>query len=163
MPILRVRHPQGTLKVDFVPEKSTIWLYEQVSTQLASLYSSSNCDSFWLCTNPNEPEGTRVPAGPDSLLSAHFQHGDLIFLHLKAGGQTRTEDDKKGGNTASSPPSLSPSNSLAKSSQSSTFSLDQKLLQRDGQIKRPRDARLCRHGSVGMCEHCQPLEVSLLG
>lgn len=136
MPLLRVRHPKGTLKLDFSPSNSTLWLYEQVSLQLASIYS--NCETFWLCRDPAAAEESRITAGTETLSA--FSHGDLIFLHLKTSEESKTDSIGTTGTTASA-------------------SLDQRLLRSDGKIKRQRDSRLCRHGSLGMCEHCQPLEV----
>jgi hypothetical protein len=139
MPILRIRHPQGTLKLDFASSNSSLWLYEQVSTHLAPIYA--DFELFWLCRDPEHAESSRIPANTETLAS--FSHGDLIFLHLKAS------------------PSSSKDNNDAKVVVETALLLDQKLLQKDGKIGRKRDARLCRHGPVGMCEHCQPLEVSL--
>ncbi|PNI21774.1 NPLOC4 isoform 8, partial [Pan troglodytes] len=36
--------------------------------------------------------------------------------------------------------------------------IDQYLSKQDGKIYRSRDPQLCRHGPLGKCVHCVPLE-----
>lgn len=141
MPLVRIRHPLGTLKVEFTPENSSLWLYEQVATHLATQYA--DCNSFWLCWDPLKAEETRIVAAETDALGKSIKHGDLVHLHLKTGSTTSI-----GTNYSNSTSTIDSDN------------LDYRLQAQDGLIKRPRDARLCRHGTVGMCEHCQPLEVN---
>ena len=138
MAIVRVRHPKGVLKID-LPQNETkiLWIYEKIATELAPFYPE--IETFWISLDPKEPEKSRLIPTPDSFIS--FSHGQLIYLHLKSLVKAADID--------------------IINSNYSEASLDEKLRKNDGKIIRKRDERLCRHGHIGMCEHCQPLEVKL--
>lgn len=138
MMIVRIRHPKGVLKFDILNnETSILWLYEKAASELASQYPE--VETFWISLDPQEPEKSRLTPAANS--NVNLSHGQLLYLHLK----------KEDGN------------SFKNNSKSAEASLDEKLGKMNGKIIRKRDERLCRHGTVGMCEHCQPLEVKYVG
>lgn len=134
MAIIRVRHPKGILKVQLSEtEISAIHFYEKVASELASAYPEA--ETFWISFEPEEPEKSRIV--PDSKTVLSLSHGQLLYLHLKKESKSQNIIKEK----------------------LNEKSLDENLSKMDGKIQRKRDERLCRHGPVGMCEHCNPLEV----
>lgn len=135
MPIIRIRHPKGVLKLEMpTSEIEILWLYEKVAAELSSTYPE--VETFWISLDPLEPEQSRITPAPSSII---LSHGQLLYLHLKMEKHDHLKNSLK-----------IPENSI-----------DQILCKMDGKIMRKRDDKLCRHGSIGMCEHCQPLEVIL--
>lgn len=139
MTTLRIRHPKGVLKLEIPSGATALWLYEQIAEQLGPLYV--DVKTFWLSQDPTNPDTSRL--APSAQTPLNFAHGELLYLQLK---KAQTVDNMAGLG--------SPVGGGMKS-----VSVDEKLQKQSGMIKRSRDERLCRHGPVGMCEHCQPLEV----
>jgi hypothetical protein len=138
MALVRVRHPKGTLKIELPNyEISSLWIYEIASKELAPLYPDA--ESFFISLNKEPNFESRLDPSSKSLLS--LSHGQLLYLHVK---HAKAESSR------------------IISSYFTSSSLDEQLQKMDGKIKRPRDSRLCQHGSSGMCENCQPLEVLYL-
>lgn len=137
MTTLRLRHPKGVLRLEISSaDITTLWLYEKAASELAAIYP--DVQTFWISSNPEEPEKSKLIPSPNATLSP--SHGQLFYLHL----------------------SSSLKNNNDKMEHSPNSNVDSKISKLDGKIKRQRDEKLCRHGSMGMCEHCQPLEVILI-
>lgn len=135
MTTIRIRHPKGVLKIELSTlDINTLWLYESVALKLSSVYPEAQ--TFWISSNPEEPEKSKLVPSPNYILSP--SHGQLFYLHLKLNSNENTFKVEN------------PSNS----------NVDDKISKMDGKIKRLRDEKLCRHGPLGMCEHCQPVEVN---
>lgn len=139
MTIIRVRHPKGIFKLELPSSPialTTSWIYEKIAEELGPLYE--NVETFWLSLDPQEPETSRLNPSEKSQIS--FTHGQLLYLHLK--NESIFENFKK--------------------IIFSEATLDEKLMKLEGKIIRKLDERLCRHGPIGMCENCQPLEVKYI-
>lgn len=133
--IVRVRHPKGILKIEFSTSQiDVLWLYERVASELSSNYP--DVDTFWISLDPQEPENSRLIPSKGTVIN--LSHGQLLYLHLKKASNNAIPGSEKRG----------------------TDSLDERLGKMEGKIVKKRDDRLCRHGPTGMCEHCQPLEVT---
>ena len=138
MTTIRIRHPKGVLKIELSSvDITSLWLYEKAASELFSIYPETQ--SFWISSGPEEPEKSKLIPSPNSIISP--SHGQLFYLHLRS-----SSDEKPLKMTMTNP---------------SNSSFDYKISRMDGKIKRQRDDKLCRHGSLGMCEHCQPVEVSI--
>lgn len=145
MTLIRIRHAHGVLKMELSGDVTALGLYERVAEQLGPLYPDAS--TFWLARDPSKPEESRVVPS-DAVTPLVLHHGDLFYLHLGKGdgaglknpyGSTGADGEGRGMNAND---------------------LDAQLQSENGRIKRLRDERLCKHGLMGMCAHCQPLEVS---
>ncbi|KAF2978586.1 hypothetical protein EK904_004429 [Melospiza melodia maxima] len=76
-------------------------------------------------------------------------HGDMLFLYPSspAGSSSETMDT-----------SVSQNSRPGGAPQVVEDEIDQYLIKQDGKIYRNRDQQLCRHGPLGKCVHCVPLE-----
>lgn len=137
MTTIRIRHPKGVLKIELSSiDITTLWLYESVASELSSIYPEAQ--SFWISSDPEDPEKSKLVPSSISILSP--SHGQLFYLHLKLNSHEKLFNAKNLSNS----------------------DVDSKISSLDGKIKRKRDEKLCRHGLLGMCEHCQSIEVKFM-
>ncbi|OQV20703.1 Nuclear protein localization protein 4-like protein [Hypsibius exemplaris] len=124
---------------------------------------------------------------PASIKSLGLKHGDLLYLDMSSGQRMDVDPDKaplqmarrRGDSSFSSSVSLSAlqrdggrdrdetsnNNSITPRMSESVPNgdvvedeVDQALWKQDGSVQRPKDERLCKHGSTGKCIYCIPIE-----
>ncbi|KAI1232499.1 hypothetical protein IHE44_0006964 [Lamprotornis superbus] len=105
-------------------------------------------NGFSVYTNRNRT-GEITAAQNKSLNLLKIKHGDMLFLYPSspAGSSSETMDT-----------SVSQNSRPGGAPQVVEDEIDQYLIKQDGKIYRNRDQQLCRHGPLGKCVHCVPLE-----
>lgn len=104
-------------------------------------------NGFSVYINRNKT-GEITASSTKSLSLLKIQHGDLLFLFPSslAGPSSEMETSAPPGLKACGAPNVVEDE------------IDQYLSKQDGKIYRSRDPQLCRHGPLGKCVHCVPLE-----
>lgn len=182
--LLRVRGPDGMLRISVDKEESFAELTQKFLPQLPSTVDP-NTISF-----SNAPSGNDSKAFPEiahlTIGQVGLNHGDMVFIKYGhadsiANGSTNGTLDIKGKGKAplasttnrlngkpilptedmpiDPPPLSSPTNERIKNPWEVVVQskLDDALDKKDGKIPRKMDT-MCRHGPKGMCDYCQPLD-----
>uniref|UniRef100_A0A4W4DRT4 Nuclear protein localization protein 4 homolog n=1 Tax=Electrophorus electricus TaxID=8005 RepID=A0A4W4DRT4_ELEEL len=126
--IIRVQSPEGMKKINSTKRETAAAFLKKVAKEFGF-----NSNGFSVYLNRNKTGEILSQNKTLSLLK--IKHGDMLFLF--------------------------PSSSSQSSENMDTFSeddIDQYLSKQEGKIYRNRDAQLCRHGPMGKCVHCVPLE-----
>lgn len=111
----------------------------------------------------NREKSRRIIGVERTLVSDHgLGHGDIIFVDLvEENGAVRNEEPEAVSSGSTCKPSAEEVKRLFRWSDDVSRSEDEvdvKLWGMSGQIDRPRDEKLCRHGPNAKCLHCTPLE-----
>ncbi|KAG5262808.1 hypothetical protein AALO_G00279130 [Alosa alosa] len=173
--IIRVQSPDGMKKIASTKRETAAAFLKKVAKEFGF-----NSNGFSIYLNRNKTEEILSQNKALSLLK--IKHGDMLFLYPSSSPGTSSEVmDVATPHSSSSLPSTSAaaaaSSSSSSSSSSSAFSssfssmsrshsssqfpedeIDQFLAKQEGKIYRNRDPQLCRHGQMGKCVHCVPLE-----
>ncbi|KXS13669.1 polyubiquitin-tagged protein recognition complex, Npl4 component [Gonapodya prolifera JEL478] len=169
--IIRVRGPEGQARIDVDQSEDAAKFLDKVASQL-----KLSPGSFRLALEPTG-EKPLILTGGKTVGKAGLKHGDQIFAIYDRNIAPVSDSDAAGKATSSSTsptqlngvPGASVSSSMnAQSSVTSATGIDLskvvpdpvdvQLEKSEGLIKRARDPRFCRHGDLGMCDYCRPLE-----
>ncbi|CAN0273309.1 unnamed protein product [Lampetra planeri] len=170
--IIRVQSPDGTRRVPVTRRETAADFLKKVSSEFG--FSENG---FVICKN-RDKSGEINRKSRQSLIALNIKHGDMLYLFPdSAMPSTSAEAMDTGAAVGSVRGSVSllaqagPSTSttlVAKrqgfpNAQASTQGIveeeiDQYLSKQEGKIYRNRDTQLCRHGPMGKCVHCVPLE-----
>jgi nuclear protein localization family protein 4 len=102
-----------------------------------------------------------------SVSDHQLKHGDIIFVQfVEENGFVHNEEPEVVNNVEPNSQSISKQNQdhvrrlfrACDDVSRSEDEVDVKLWSMSGQISRPRDEKLCRHGPNAKCLHCTPLE-----
>ncbi|XP_016344868.1 nuclear protein localization protein 4 homolog [Sinocyclocheilus anshuiensis] len=156
--VIRVQSPEGMKKITSTKRETAAGFLKKVAKEFGF---SSNGFSIYL----NRNKTGEILSQNKTLSLLKVKHGDMLFLFPSSAGPSSENMDTAQPHTSSSYPSF-PSSSSSSSSLSRSHSapqiqedeIDQYLSKQEGKIYRNRDPQLCRHGLMGKCVHCVPLE-----
>uniref|UniRef100_A0A8C1Q1F2 Nuclear protein localization protein 4 homolog n=1 Tax=Cyprinus carpio TaxID=7962 RepID=A0A8C1Q1F2_CYPCA len=126
--VVRVQSPEGMKKITLTKRETAAAFLKKVAKEFSF---SSNGFSVYL----NRNKTGEILSQNKTLSLLKIKHGDMLFLF---------------------PSSAGPSSENMDTIQEDE--IDQYLSKQEGKIYRNRDPQLCRHGPMGKCVHCVPLE-----
>ncbi|KAM8943096.1 nuclear protein localization protein 4 homolog isoform 2-T2 [Lycaon pictus] len=140
--IIRVQSPDGVKRITATKRETAAAFLKKVAKE----FGFQN-NGFSVYINRNKT-GEITASSTKSLSLLKIQHGDLLFLFPSslAGPSSEMETSAPLGLKACGAPNVVEDE------------IDQYLSKQDGKIYRSRDPQLCRHGPLGKCVHCVPLE-----
>ncbi|KAM4663209.1 nuclear protein localization protein 4 homolog [Discoglossus pictus] len=148
--IIRIQSPEGVKRISVGKRESAATFLKKVAKE----FGFRN-NGFSVYQNRNRT-GEISASQNKSLNLLKIKHGDMLFLFpsSSAGPSSSSSSSSEimdmSAITTASRPTSSP--------QILEDEIDQYLNKQDGKIYRNRDAQLCRHGPLGKCVHCVPLE-----
>uniref|UniRef100_A0A8C9WI55 Nuclear protein localization protein 4 homolog n=1 Tax=Scleropages formosus TaxID=113540 RepID=A0A8C9WI55_SCLFO len=142
---LRVQSPEGMKKILSTKRETAAAFLKKVAKEFGF-----NSNGFSVYLNRNKTGEILSQNKALSLLK--IKHGDMLFLYPSGtpGSMGEVMDVASSSSSSSLPSSSAP--------QILEDEIDQYLAKQDGKIYRNRDPQLCRHGPMGKCVHCVPLE-----
>ncbi|XP_077406908.1 nuclear protein localization protein 4 homolog isoform X2 [Vanacampus margaritifer] len=158
--VIRVQSPDGMKKVPSSKRETAAAFLKKVAKEFGF-----NSNRFSLYLNRNKTG--EILSQNKSLSLLKIKHGDMLFLFPSsspaASSSTEVMDTAAPHSSSSLPSASSSSSSFLlprpqPAPQIQEDDIDQFLTKQDGKIYRNRDAQLCRHGALGKCVHCVPLE-----
>ncbi|XP_057682181.1 nuclear protein localization protein 4 homolog [Corythoichthys intestinalis] len=153
--IIRVQSPDGMKKIASTKRETAAAFLKKVAKEFGF---NSNRFSVYL----NRNKTGELLSQNKSLSLLKIKHGDMLFLFPSGSPMSSSAEvmDTASPHSSSSASSSSFLSSRPHSAPPSVQEddIDQFLTKQDGKIYRNRDTQLCRHGALGKCVHCVPLE-----
>ncbi|CDQ81116.1 nuclear protein localization protein 4 homolog isoform X2 [Oncorhynchus mykiss] len=157
--IIRVQSPNGMKKIPATKKETAATFLNKVGKEFG--FPSNG---FTVFLNRNKTD--EIQSQNKTLNLLKIKHGDMLYLYPSGSPGPAGETMDLATPHSSSLPSTSHSSSSSSSMMSRSHSapqisedeIDQYLAKQEGKIYRNKDPQLCRHGSMGKCVHCVPLE-----
>lgn len=141
---IRIQSPEGVKRINASKRDSAATFLKKVAKEFGF---RNNGFSVYLNRNRT---GEISATQNKSLTLLKIKHGDMLFLFpsSSAGPSSEVMDTS----------AVTPSSRPASAAPVVEDDIDQYLYKQEGKIYRNRDPQLCRHGPLGKCVHCVPLE-----
>uniref|UniRef100_A0A6I8SED5 Nuclear protein localization protein 4 homolog n=1 Tax=Xenopus tropicalis TaxID=8364 RepID=A0A6I8SED5_XENTR len=141
---IRIQSPDGVKRINASKRESAATFLKKVAKE----FGFRN-NGFSVYVNRNRT-GEISATQNKSLHFLKIKHGDMLFLFPSSSAGLAGPSSDVMDTSATVSGSRSP--------QVVEDEIDQYLSKQDGKIYRNRDPQLCRHGPLGKCVHCVPLE-----
>ncbi|XP_044152368.1 nuclear protein localization protein 4 homolog [Bufo gargarizans] len=142
--IIRIQSPEGVKRISASNRETAATFLKKIAKEFGF---RNNGFSVYLNRNRT---GEISPSQNKSLNLLKIKHGDMLFLFPSSAAGPSSEVMDTSAVAQSSRPASTP---LVVEDD-----IDQYLNKQEGKIYRNRDPQLCRHGPLGKCVHCVPLE-----
>ncbi|KAI5727559.1 hypothetical protein M8J77_003742 [Diaphorina citri] len=164
--ILRIQSPVGIVKRININRSDTCKdLFEKINKEF-----ELNTYNFALFKQRNKTDEI-FSSRDQTIASVGLSNGDFVYMmNLSSPNDEKPstssnhlniyETKKKASTTPSTPTEFKSklSNAFSSSNNIVEDEVDKELWKTDGQVKRKRDDKFCRHGANALCIHCSPLE-----
>lgn len=144
--ILRIRSKDGMQRVS-IDEKSGM---DDILRKIIEICGEEDLEKIEISKDPYGQRCFASLLSGRSVESLGFEHGDIIYIHVKKQDETMDFLDEKVERTILS-------NTKNFSKQVIQDPVDDFLDMQDGKLTNTQNA-LCKHGPKGMCEYCVPLD-----
>ncbi|KAK7064546.1 nuclear protein localization protein 4 [Favolaschia claudopus] len=149
--LLRVRSPDGNFRFELPPTAD-------ISELLAKILDTAPNADVSTLTISNQPRGNEANLSSlkaRSLESLGLKHTDLVFVNYKTKDISASSSSSALTNISAGAAATEPTRIWEMVKEDP---VDVHWRDKDGKIKRGRDARFCTHAANGMCDYCMPLE-----
>ncbi|XP_075072977.1 nuclear protein localization protein 4 homolog [Mixophyes fleayi] len=147
---IRIQSPEGVKRVSASKGDTATAFLKKVAMEFGF---RNNGFSVYLNRNRT---GEISATQNKSLTLLKIKHGDMLFLYPSSSAGPSSEVMDISALTALT--TLTQAPRPASAPQVVEDEIDQYLYKQDGKIYRNKDPQLCRHGPLGKCVHCVPLE-----
>ncbi|EDV28357.1 uncharacterized protein TRIADDRAFT_63700 [Trichoplax adhaerens] len=149
--IVRIQSKEGTKRIQIPPTSS-------VGHFLNEVRNSLNLSTVGWSLYKDRQKNHRIANSRKTLTSIGIKHGDLLLLHEEPAACSSMDPDECMDTTDSAAAAVNNTTTLFGNSEVLQDEVDILLSKEDGLIHRKRHPQLCRHGPMGKCIHCSPLE-----
>lgn len=158
--IIRFRSKDGLFRVNVDPNLDFVHALEAFIDQLPA----KRALDLRIATQPSQDGEYAAKLVGHTVQQLGLKHGDLLFATYKTEKEDGTHENGVNGETKSTGPRNAVSGTANEIKETvKQHPVDDLLDKQNGQIKRPRDPKMCRHGEKGMCDYCMTVEPFDLG
>lgn len=163
---LRYRSKLGTSRATFKADDDLATVHARIAESL----SSADGATIEIADKPSGPFQPLSTLHGQTISKVGMKHGDMLFLRfedsppIQTGENNTFESAIQSSANKVSGAHVELANVASRHVKADAWKsvkqhpVDDALERLSGKIPRPRDNKMCKHGSKGMCDYCMPLE-----